>query len=193
MIKHLEKVLKDDPEFNNGDLEELLLDYKVKYNLTNEFLIYTALCGVFSPRRNIVKYWDTNEELFLSLIKLDGKLGLDHFFQSVVLYFIRLYKTEAGRFGPTFMKKMIDNNTISEKFILDWYNKEISLDKDSMLRDKNAEKKFRNLLVDFLEWLATAETELGEAVSPSIADNDGEDDDEDQIKEKGGKPAETEK
>ena len=104
-----------------------------------------------------------------------------------------MYKTEAGRFGPTFMKKMIDNNTISEKFILDWYNKEISLDKDSMLRDKNAEKKFRNLLADFLEWLATAETELGEAVSPSIADNDGEDDDEDQIKEKGGKPAETEK
>ena len=72
--------MKDDPEFNNGDLEELLLDYKVKYNLTNEFLIYTGLCGVFSPRRNIVKYWDTNEELFLSLIKLDGKLGLDHFF-----------------------------------------------------------------------------------------------------------------
>ena len=169
--------MKDDPEFNNGDLEELLLDYKVKYNLTNEFLIYTALCGVFAPRRNIVKYWDVNEELFLSLIRLDGKLGLDHFFQSVVLYFIRFYKTELGRFGPTFMKKMLDNNTISEKFILDWYNKEISLDKDSMLRDKNAEKKFRNLIADFFEWLATAETELGESMSPSVVDVDEDDED----------------
>ena len=98
-----------------------------------------------------------------------------------------------GRFGPTCMKKMIDNNTISEKFILDWYNKEISLDKDSMLRDKNAEKKFRNLIADFFEWLATAENELGESMSPSVVDADAEDDDEDQIKDKGGKPAETEK
>ena len=60
-----------------------------------------------------------------------------------------------------------------------------------MLRDKNAEKKFRNLLADFFEWLATAESELGET-SGAPAD-EVEDDDDDQIKDKGGKTVETEK
>ena len=53
---------------------------------------YIALCGVFSPSRNIVKYWDLNEELFIKLVNIDGKLGLEHFMQSLVLYFVRKYK-----------------------------------------------------------------------------------------------------
>jgi hypothetical protein len=51
----------------------------MKYELTSESLHLIALCGVFGPSKNIVKHWDTYEELFLSLVKLDGKLGLEHF------------------------------------------------------------------------------------------------------------------
>ena len=98
-----------------------MLDYKMKYELPNDSLHLIALCGVFNPSKNIVKHWDTYEELFLSLVKLDGKLGLEHFMQSVVLYFIKQYNEELGKFGPTFMKKVLDNNLISEKFIIEWY------------------------------------------------------------------------
>lgn len=120
---------------------------------------YIALCGVFSPSRNIVKYWDLNEELFIKLVKIDGKLGLEHFMQSLVLYFIRKYKDELSRFAPTFLKKLLDNNTIGEKYIQEWFDKTIRLDKDSMLYDKKAEKKFRDLVTDFVEWMKTAEIE----------------------------------
>ena len=120
---------------------------------------YIALCGVFSPSRNIVKYWDLNEELFIKLVKIDGKLGLEHFMQSLVLYFIRKYKDELSRFAPTFLKKLLDINTIGEKYIQEWFDKTIRLDKDSMLYDKKAEKKFRDLVTDFVEWMKTAEIE----------------------------------
>ena len=120
---------------------------------------YIALCGVFSPSRNIVKYWDLNEELFIKLVKIDGKLGLEHFMQSLVLYFIRKYKDELSRFAPTFLKKLLDNNTIGEKYIQEWFDKTIRLDKDSMLYDKKAEMKFRDLVTDFVEWMKTAEIE----------------------------------
>lgn len=38
------------------------------------------------------------------------------------------------------MKKLVDDNIINEKFLLQWYDKEIRLDKDSLLYDKKAEK-----------------------------------------------------
>jgi len=82
--------------------------------------------------------------------------------QSLILYFIRKYKDELSRFGPTFIKKLLDNNTISEKYIQEWYDKTTRLDKESMLYDKKAEKKFRDLLTDFVEWMKTAETEEGD-------------------------------
>ena len=59
-----------------------------------------------------------------------------------------------------FLKKLIDINFISEKFILEWSDKktadgkEFNLDKDSCVRDKKAERKFREgLLEDFINWL----------------------------------------
>lgn len=142
-----------------------LQDQKAQHNLPTECLHYVALCGVFSPRRNIVKYWDLNEELFIKLVKIDGKLGLEHFMQSLILYFIRKYRDELSRFGPTLLKKLLDRNTISEKYILQWYDKTVRLDKDSMLYDKKAEKKFRDLLIDFVEWMKTAETEQGDTTA----------------------------
>jgi hypothetical protein len=51
------------------------------------------------------------------------------------------------------MKKLVDANILSEKFIIDWSEKEIRLDKDSQLYDKKAEKQFRDLVEEFVEWL----------------------------------------
>ena len=51
------------------------------------------------------------------------------------------------------MKKLVDENILSEKMIIGWYDKEITLDKDASTRDKKAEKKFRDLIEKFVEWL----------------------------------------
>ena len=155
-IGNLKKIVKDEPDITNEEIMIYLKDQKAKYNITDEFLHYIALAGVFPPRRNIVKHWETNEQLFLDLVKNDGKLGLDHFMQALVLYFIRIYKHELSKYAPTFVKKLLDQNVVSEKFIQEWYDKTIRLDKDSYLYDKKAERKFRDLLPDFIEWMKNA-------------------------------------
>lgn len=81
--------------------------------------------------------------------------------QAVVLYFVRKYKSELGKFAQTFMKKLVDESILSEKFLLEWYNKDIRLDQECKIYDKKAEKKFRDLIEDFVEWLKKAEEESG--------------------------------
>ena len=75
--------------------------------------------------------------------------------QSVVLYFIRFYKDNESiqKYGPTFMKKILDQNILEKSFVLQWFDKTIRLDKDCALYDKPAEKKFRDLIEDFVKWL----------------------------------------
>jgi len=51
------------------------------------------------------------------------------------------------------MKKMVDESILSEKFLLEWFDKTIRLDKESVLYDKKAEKKFRENIEKFIEWL----------------------------------------
>jgi len=51
------------------------------------------------------------------------------------------------------MKKLVDESILSEKFLLQWYEKEIRLDQECRIYDKKAEKKFRDLIEDFIEWL----------------------------------------
>ena len=109
--------------------------------------------GLFPPSRNIIKNWDTNEEVFIRLVKEQGKDGKDHFLQALVLYFIRKYNDQCSKFAPTFMKKLVDENILKEKFLIDWFDKNIRLDKDSGLYDKKAEKKFRDLVEKFIDWL----------------------------------------
>lgn len=183
VITHLNKVMKDETDITSKEIYDFLMDYKMRYQLTDESLHLIALCGVFGPSKNIVKHWDTYEELFLSLVKLDGKLGLEHFMQSVVLYFIKQYNEELGKFGPTFMKKMLDNNLIGETFILEWYDQTKRLDKESMLYSKKSERKFREMLVDFIEWMKNAETEDAETTADESTVRNGttagDDDDDD--------------
>ena len=84
------------------------------------------------------------------------------------------------------MKKIIDNNLIGEKFIVEWNDKTIKLDKDSLLYSKKAQNKFRDLCTNFFAWLKDAQTEEGVGSAEAAkADENGEDSEEDQIKEKG--------
>ena len=59
------------------------------------------------------------------------------------------------------MKKLVDEKVLTSKFIVDWNDKNVRLDKDSGLYDKKAEKKFRDLLEAFVNWLKNAEEESG--------------------------------
>jgi hypothetical protein len=101
----------------------------------------------------MIKNWDTNEEVFLKLVKKEGKVGKEHFLQALIIYFIRKFNDESGKYAPTFMKKLVDENVVAEKFLIDWYDKNTRLDKESGLYDKKAEKKFRELIEKFIEWL----------------------------------------
>jgi hypothetical protein len=78
--------------------------------------------------------------------------------QAVCLYFIKKYNSELSKFAPTFMKKLVDENILSEKFVIDWFDKNIKLDKESGLYDKKSEKKFRELIEPFVEWMKNAES-----------------------------------
>jgi hypothetical protein len=92
------------------------------------------------------------------------------------------------------MKKLIDNNIIGDKWILEWYDQNKRLDKESMLYSKKSERKFRELLIDFVDWVKTAETENAETSADETTQGktvDDDDDEDDQIKEKGSKAPET--
>lgn len=73
--------------------------------------------------------------------------------QSVVLYFVRMHKDNLTKYAPTFMKKLVDDNLLTDKFLIDWFDKNIRLDKDSLLYDKKAEKQFRDMIEAFINWL----------------------------------------
>jgi hypothetical protein len=51
------------------------------------------------------------------------------------------------------MKKLVDENILTDKFVIDWSEKTIRLDKESLLYDKKAEKTFRDMIEQFVEWL----------------------------------------
>lgn len=61
VITLVQKLMKDEPDISNDEIETYLMEQRATFNITGEFLHLTALCGVFGTRRNIVKYWDVNE------------------------------------------------------------------------------------------------------------------------------------
>jgi len=63
---------------------------------------------------------------------------------------VRVFKSELSKFAPTFMKKLVDEEIISEKFLFKWFDKETRLDKNSLLYDKKAEKQFREMVDPFV-------------------------------------------
>ena len=45
---------------------------KKLYKLEDDFDFYIALCGLFPPKRNIIKRWSLNEDLFMDLVRAEG-------------------------------------------------------------------------------------------------------------------------
>ena len=70
----------------------MIKEAQLSTKLPSEFTHCCALVGLFHPKRKILKNWEKNEDLFIKLVKKEGKIGKDHFMQSIVLYFIRFYK-----------------------------------------------------------------------------------------------------
>ena len=144
---------------DNGAIISFMEDAKAEHGISNDFAFYVCLIGLFPPNRNILKNWATNQDVFVHLVKLEGKIGRDHFMQAVCLYFIKKYKDEMVKFAPTFMKKLVDENILSKQFVIDWYDKNVKLDKDSGLYDKKSERKFRELIEQFIEWLKNQDSD----------------------------------
>jgi len=134
----------------NGKIMNLLTDAQDKYSMDIDYMPYIALCGLFPPSRNILRNWAIHESLFIDLVKLEGKVGIDHIMQAIVLFFIRVHNEELAKFAGTFMKKLVDENVMKERFLIDWFDKNTRLDKDSNLYDKKAEKRFRDLIENFI-------------------------------------------
>jgi len=146
-------------QLDNSDRMTLFIDdASAEFGITDDFSFYVALVGLFPPSRNILKNWAKNQDVFVNLVKQEGKVGRDHFMQALCLYFIKKYNTEMSKFAATFMKKLVDENIMSEKFLIDWFDKTIKLDKDSGLYDKKSERKFRELIEAFIEWMKNAES-----------------------------------
>jgi len=160
--------LSKDELANNDQITMLLDDAKDEFGITTDFCFYVALVGLFPPSRNILKNWAKNQETFLSLVKQEGKIGRDHFMQALCIYFIKKYNAEMSKFAPTFIKKLMDENVLTEKFLVDWYDKTIRLDKESGLYDKKSERKFRELIEPLIEWIKNAES----GSSDSSSDDD---------------------
>lgn len=152
MIGELRNLKKDDLK-DNEMVSAILEEGRLTYGLSYDFLHFAALAGLFPPKRNILKNWSTNEDIFVGFVKKEGKIGIEHFMQALVLFFIRKYKGELDKYAQTLMKKLVDENVLSEKFVISWFDKTIRLDKDSKIYDKKAEKKFRDLIEKFVEWL----------------------------------------
>lgn len=144
---------------DNAKIISMIEDAKADHGISNDFAFYVCLSGLFPPKRNILKNWAANQDVFVHLVKLEGKIGRDHFMQAVCLYFIKKYKDDMTKFAPTFMKKLVDENILSKQFVVDWYDKNIKLDKDSGLYDKKSERKFRELIEQFIEWLKNQESD----------------------------------
>ena len=56
-----------------------------------EYRYWVLVCGLFGPERNIVKHWKEHEKAFLELIKQDGKIGIKHCLQAIILFFVQRY------------------------------------------------------------------------------------------------------
>jgi len=64
---------------DNEYIQQVLDENKLTYGLNYEFQHYVCLCGLFPPKRNIVKNWKHNQEIFINLVKAEGKVGVEHF------------------------------------------------------------------------------------------------------------------
>jgi len=117
-----------------------------------EFRYWIIFCGLFGPERNPVKHWREHEPLFLELVRQDGVRGGKQLLQAIILFFTRRHP-ELGKYAPNFMKLLYDQEFYDEEFIIKWFERKAKLDKTCALYDRKAEKIFRGLIEQFVNWL----------------------------------------
>ena len=61
------------------------------------------------------------------------------------------------KYAGTCLYKLWEHRVLSDKFIIDWADKNIRLDKESGLYDKKAEKKFRDETEKCVNYLRSLE------------------------------------
>lgn len=76
-----------------------------------------------------------------------------------------------SKYASTFMKKLVDEKVLRADFLISWYDKNERLDKESMMYDKKAERKFRELNEAFFEWLRKEAEASGDDESESEEEN----------------------
>lgn len=54
---------------DNALIISLIENAKKEHGITNDFAIYVALVGLFPPKRNILKHWSKNQDIFVHLVK----------------------------------------------------------------------------------------------------------------------------
>ena len=118
--------------------------------------MYLCIAGIFGTHRNIVKHWDEFEKVFTTLVAQDQDNGVKHLFQAVIQFFINL-QPESQKFAAALCKKLYDNSVIEDQMFIKWHAKQMKLDRDSKLHDRQAESAMRPLLNEFIQWLSSAE------------------------------------
>lgn len=125
---------------------------QVSMNLTSEYRYHILICGLFNNERNIIKNWNTYEKCFLSLVEADGKIGIKQLLQSIIIFFMKQYPSQQ-QFAATFMKHLYEQEIFSDEFLIKWNARKVKLDRNCALNDRKSEKKFKELIEKFIEWL----------------------------------------
>ena len=84
---------KGQKDVNDKLLTELRL-VATSGGFSPEFRYWVLICGLFNGdgSRNIVKSWKDHEKAFLTLVQQDGKIGIKHLLQSIILFFVRRHE-----------------------------------------------------------------------------------------------------
>lgn len=128
----------------------------IALNVSSDYKYYILMNSLFNKDRSPLKNWDAREKCFLDLVERDGKVGIKRLLQVFVRFFI-LDCTELNKVGPTFMNKMYDQEVFSGEMLLKWHESSKSLDRHSPLHDRKAEKAFKELCNDFIEYVKRSE------------------------------------
>jgi len=152
----------DSGSCSSDDVLREVRQLQFQLNVTREYKMYIALCGIFGPHRNIAKHWDAFEAVFTSLIAQEDENGNKHLFQSICQFFGNLHP-DMQKFAAVLCKKLYDNSVLEDSFFTSWHAKQMKMDRDCILFDRKAETTMRKLLAEFIGWLTSAEYDDEEA------------------------------
>jgi translation initiation factor 5 len=161
-------------ESNDAIIEEIRRQ-TISLNLTKEYKYYILMCGLFNIGRSPLKNFKKHEVIFRAYLEKDGEKGNKHFFQAVILFFVRRFPDLQDQ-ACALLKYLYDKDFFSQDFIIDWHQKKAKMDKHCVLYDRKAEKKFRETCAKFVQWLQEAEED-------SSSSDDDEDNKEESKKE----------